>query len=67
MADSSPYSKVDDAVQRIISDRSETHPTVVAYMIARAALLLVRSRHGAHRAAEIAYKLADEFAGEVKK
>lgn len=42
----------------------EAEPTAIAYMIARYALLAVRSQRGSRRAAELAYKLADEFAGE---
>ena len=61
----SPYQRVVDDVEHTIRrEAPATEPTVTAYMVARAALLEVRAKHGAHRAAELAYKLADEFAGE---
>ena len=62
-----PYSRVVRLVDETIAAQAPaTDPTVSAYMVARAALLHVRALRGAHRAAELAYKLADEFAGETK-
>ena len=62
-----PYSRVVDDVDHTIGRESPaTDRTVIAYMVARAALLAVRSVYGPMRAAEIAYKLADEFAGETQ-
>lgn len=62
------YARVVDAVDWIVACRTADtdDPTVTAYMIARAALLQVRALRSAEKAAELAYRLADEFAGETK-
>lgn len=59
------YAEIVGAVRRLIAHHQiGNDATVSAYMVARAALLEVRACRGADRAAELAYKLADEFAGE---
>lgn len=58
------YASITKAVDQLVADHAENDPTVVEYMISRAALLRVRERRGADKAAQLAYRLADEFAGE---
>ncbi len=59
------YAKISSSLANLFFKHSETtEPTVIAYMVARYALLAVRAERGNKRAAEIAYELADEFAGE---
>jgi len=53
--------KAVDGLERLAPD---TDPTVVDYLTMRAAALRVRARHGAGNAAQLLYRLADEFAGE---
>lgn len=58
-----PYATVLDAVRRAISrEHPRLDPTVVAYMIMRSAMLHIRATHGSGKTAQLAYKLADEFA-----
>lgn len=64
MARSSSYLEITKAVDALIDKHVENDPTVCAYMIMRAAALQVRSIRGPGRAAELAYSIADEFAGE---
>lgn len=63
-AGTSSYAEITKAVGDLIDHHVENDPTVTAYMVARVALLNVRGLRGAGRAAELAYKLADELAGE---
>jgi hypothetical protein len=58
------YALAVDTVLRFIRDHPETEATVCAYMLARAALLAVRAERSPGHAAQLAYRLADEFAGE---
>ena len=67
MSDQSPYARLAVEVEALLAAHPETDPTAAAYMIARLALLTVRALRGPKRAAEIAYKLADEFAAEVQR
>lgn len=53
-----------EAVRKAINETVEGHdqdPTVTAYMFIRLCLLGVANHHGNYRAAEMAYKLADEI------
>lgn len=61
----SPYSDCAAAVEQIALAYPSTEPSVICYMIARSALLSLRSLQGSARAAEVAYKLGDEFAAET--
>lgn len=57
----SPYARA----ELIVADACTTlgvEPEVAAYMLARLALLSIGARRGRSRAAEVAYKLADEMA-----
>ena len=65
MAEQSPYARLAADVERLVMTYPGTDPTVLAYMLARLSLLTVRALHGPERAAELAYKLGDEFAGEI--
>lgn len=56
------YARITRSVQNLIADVRENDSTVAAYMVARAALVFVSGIRGPRRAAELAYKLADEFA-----
>lgn len=59
------YARVSQMVGTIMATKlEENDPSQVAYLIARSALLEVRTRKGSQGAAELAYRLADEFAGE---
>lgn len=58
----SAYDEALNVVRRLASANPEVEPAVIGYMAARAALLLVAAVSGNERAAEIAYKLADELA-----
>ena len=58
------YAAITREVGDLIDKHVENDPTVAAYMIARASLLTVRALRGPARAAELAYAIADEFAGE---
>lgn len=61
-ADNKP--SVYEAVRKAINETVEAHdedPTVTAYMFVRLCLLGVANHHGNYRAAEMAYKLADEI------
>lgn len=49
---------VDNAIDEILVGND---PTVVAYLFARAGLVRVSAMRGPKRAAELAYRLADEF------
>lgn len=60
----SAYSEISKSVAGLIDHHCENDPTVVAYMIMRAAALEIRGLRGSGRAAELAYSIADEFAGE---
>ena len=66
-AKASSYAEITGSVDGLISHHVENDATVTAYLIARAALLQIRGIRGAGRAAEIAYRLADEFASEGVK
>jgi hypothetical protein len=59
----SDYARIAMATLKSI-EAADCDPAVAAYMVARIALLHVASLRGPERAAEMAYKLADEFAGE---
>ena len=53
-----------EAVRKAINETVDGHdqdPTVTAYMFVRLGLLGVTNHHGNFRAAEMAYKLADEI------
>lgn len=58
------YAEITRAVEGLIDHHVENDPTVTAYMIQRAAALRVRGLRGPKQAAELAYKIADELAGE---
>lgn len=58
------YARITEAVQKLVEEHAENDPTVAAYMVARAGLLVVRGLRGSERAGEMAYRLADEFATE---
>ncbi len=49
-------------VEAYAKSHPETEPAVLGYMAARAALLFIGAVAGNDKAAEVAYKLADEFA-----
>ena len=55
------YARITREVQALIAATSDNDLDRAAYMVARAALLTVRSRHGDRAAAETAFKLADEL------
>lgn len=58
----STYAEVVKAVSLMVAgDRFDADPTVIAYMVARAALLWVRGRQGNQNAGAMAYRLADEI------
>lgn len=59
---SGAYAEVIKAVDEMIYAAGGNDPTVIAYMVARAGLLAIRHMRGGQRAAELAYKLADELA-----
>lgn len=59
------YAEIAKDVDSLLTKYVENEPTVTAYMIARVALLQVRGIQGASHAAELAYSLADQFAGEA--
>lgn len=56
------YAQITAEVQRLIDEYAENDIERAAYMVARASLVVINSRRGGARAAEVAYKLADEFA-----
>lgn len=57
------YAAATRIVDRAISnDLCDVDETVAAYMVMRAALLYISAKRGSERAAELAYKLADEWA-----
>lgn len=58
------YAEINKAVEDLIDKHVENDPTVTAYMIARSAVLQVRGLRGAEKAGELAYRIADEMAGE---
>lgn len=64
MAGASVYLETAEMVRTLIDRHKDTEPAVVCYMVARSAFLSVRAAHGADKAAELAYRLADGFAGE---
>lgn len=56
------YLALSKALNELIDARSYgSDPTVRAYMLARAALVRVKAVHGNERAAQLAYRLGDEF------
>ena len=64
MSRATTYAEITQSVDDLISHHVENDPTVSAYLIARAALIQVRGMRGSAKAAELGYRLADEFAGE---
>lgn len=57
------YAAITRQVQGIVDEHGpDNDPTVAAYMVARAALVMVGGIRGNQRASELAYRLADEFA-----
>lgn len=60
------YAEINKAVEDLIDKHVENDPTVTAYMIARAAVLQVRGLRGPGKAGKIAYRIADEMAGESR-
>jgi hypothetical protein len=56
----SPYEQARQAINAAI-DEIDQDPTVTAYMMVRLCLLGVANHQGNYRAAEMAYKLADEL------
>ena len=66
MTKAKTYAAIVSEVDAILArHREENDPTVIAYMTARASLLAIRGLRGSGRAAELAYNLADELAGET--
>lgn len=65
MSATTSYAEINRAVAELIDKHVENDPTVTAYMIARAAVLQVRGLRGSVRAGELAYRIADEMAGEA--
>lgn len=57
----SAYAAVTRQVGDIVHANAENDPTVIAYMVMRAAALIVRARRGQVNAATILYRLADEM------
>lgn len=57
------YADITKQVQDLVSENSENDPARAAYMVARAALLIVSISKGQARAAEMAHIIGDEFAG----
>ncbi len=57
------YAEVSSGVAEMIARISDGNdPDRTIYLVARAALLLARERRGDAGAAELAYRIADEFA-----
>lgn len=63
MARSTVYIEIVNAVADLIEE-ADSHPTAAAYMVATAAMLLVRARHGPEKACELAYMIGDEMTKE---
>ena len=62
------YQKILDKVSSLIEAPADVNdPTTRGYMIARAALVWVANFKGYEKAAELAYRLADELAGGKPK
>lgn len=57
------YATITRQVQEIVAGSGENDKTRAAYMVARAALLIVSISKGQARAAEMAHIIGDEFAG----
>ena len=60
------YAEITREIDASISRHIEVEPEVAAYMLARSALLQIRAMRGSSAAAQMAYRLADEFASEVQ-
>lgn len=67
MKRSESYAAIVRDVHALIDKYVENDPTVVAYMGARAFLLEINAMRGSEKTAEVAYALADEFGGMVRK
>lgn len=58
-------SLLDDSVDQLVDSVSlRTDSTIGLYLVAKIALRKIRARHGIQKAAELAYKLADDLGGE---
>ena len=64
MKPAAAYARATTLVQQAIAEIQENDPDAAAYLVARAALVGVRSRSGSERASALGYKLADELATE---
>lgn len=62
------YLEASKGVEALVAHLStgENDPDRAAYFVARAAILMASTRHGYQGAAEIAYRIADEFASVGK-
>lgn len=64
MSRATSYAEINRAVSDLIDRHAENDPTVTVYMIMRAAALQARGLRGPKQAAELAYSIGDEMAGE---
>lgn len=60
----SAYLEITKAVDRLVAEHAENDPTVARYMIIRAASVGISATRTPGHAAQLLYKLADEFAVE---
>jgi hypothetical protein len=56
------YSRITAEVERVVTDYADNDRATAAYLVARAALLIVRAERGNERASETAFQIADELA-----
>ena len=60
------YAEITKAVSDLIDKHVENDPTVVAYMIQRAAALQTRAMAGAERSAAVSIKIGREMLGGAR-
>jgi hypothetical protein len=56
------YASITKGVDKLAGEHAENDPTVARYMIARAAMVGISAIRTPQHAAQLLYKLADEFA-----
>jgi hypothetical protein len=56
------YASITNGVDKLAAEHTENDPTVARYMIARAAMVGISAIRTPQHAAQLLYKLADEFA-----
>lgn len=66
---SATYASITNSVGRLVTEHAENDRSQAAYMICRAAVLLVRIERGDEAAAEMMFRLGDEMVGpyEVRR